>query len=318
MAIARGRSLGSAAIFPGQGSQLLGMGKDVSDAHAIARDTYANADEILGFSLSTLCFDGPPERLNATDAQQPAIFVTSVALFRAALAAGRIKAGQFDILGGLSLGEYTALHLGGALPFESALRLVFRRGQLMQRAAEASPSGMVSVLGLSEEQVVAVCEQASGRGRIAPANFNCPGQIVISGHRDACEAAVAAIDQAGGKAVPLKVAGAFHSEFMKPAADALREELAVVPIESPRTRVIRNVDAEYHGDPASIRDALYRQVFSPVRWQQCVERMIRDGCDEFVEIGPNRVLTGLMRKINRSARAASIGVAGDLNAGGAS
>lgn len=310
--------MGSAAIFPGQGSQLLGMGKDVADAHSIARETYDNADQILGFSISSLCFDGPPERLNATDMQQPAIFVTSVALYRAALDTGRIKPDQFTAMGGLSLGEYTALHLAGALPFEAALRLVHRRGQLMQRCAEAGPTGMVSVLGLNEEQVLAVCEKLARLGRISPANFNCPGQIVISGHRDACDAAIAEIEQAGGKAVPLKVAGAFHSDFMKPAAEALREELSAAPIETPRTRVIRNVDAEYHADPASIREALYHQVFSPVRWQECVERMIRDGCSEFIEIGPNRVLTGLMRKINRSPRAVSIGVAGDLAAGGAS
>lgn len=307
-----------AAIFPGQGSQLVGMGRDVADAYAIGRETFALADEVLGFSLSSLCFDGPAERLNATDVQQPAIFVTSVALYRAAIQAGRIDDRGFAAMGGLSLGEYTALHLAGAISFEAMLRLVQRRSELMQRAAESSPTGMVSVLGLNEEQVLAVCEKLAPHGRISPANFNCPGQIVISGHRDACEAALKQIEDAGGKAVPLKVAGAFHSEFMRSAAEALREELASAPIQMPRVRVIRNVDAEYHGDPDSIRDALYRQVFSPVRWQECVERLIRDGCDEFFEIGPNRVLTGLMRKINRTARAQSIGVLGDLSvAGGA-
>jgi [acyl-carrier-protein] S-malonyltransferase len=294
------------------------MGRDVADAHAIARETFARADEVLGFSLSALCFDGPAERLNATDIQQPAIFVTSVALYRAAVQTGRIDADAFAAMGGLSLGEYTALHLAGAISFDAALRLVHRRGELMQRAAESSPTGMVSVLGLSEEQVLAVCEKLAPYGRVSPANFNCPGQIVISGHRDACEASLKLIEDAGGKAVPLKVAGAFHSEYMRPAAEMLRVELAAAPIESPRVRVIRNVDAEYHGDPDSIRDALYRQVFSPVRWQECVERLIRDGCDEFFEIGPNRVLTGLMRKINRAARTQSICVLGDLSiAGGA-
>lgn len=292
------------------------MGKDVADAHAAARDVFAEADRILGFGLSSLCFDGPAERLNATDIQQPAIFVTSVALFRAALDTGRIRSNDFETMGGLSLGEYTALHLAGALPFDAALRLVQRRGELMQSAAEANPTGMVSVLGLTEDQVLGVCEKLAPHGRISPANFNCPGQIVISGHRDACAASVAVIEEAGGKAVPLKVAGAFHSEFMRPAAESLRAELDAAPIETPRTRVIRNVDAEYHTDAASIRDALYRQVFSPVRWQECVERMIRDGVSEFTEIGPNRVLTGLMRKINRTAKASSIGVVGDLNTAG--
>lgn len=303
-----------AAIFPGQGAQLVGMGQDVAAQFPAAAETFARADALLGFALSKLCFEGPAERLNATDIQQPAIFVTSVALWRAAEACGRLRPEQFAVMGGLSLGEYTALHLAGALEFDDALRLVHRRGQLMQQAAEAAPSGMVTVLGLDEEKVLAICEKLARHGRIGPANFNCPGQIVISGDQAACEAAPPVIEEFGGKAVPLKVAGAFHSELMRPAAEALRPALEAARIERPRVRVARNVDAEHHGDAASIREALYRQVFSPVRWQGCVERMIADGCEQFWEVGPNRVLMGLLRKINRAARCTNISTAADLAA----
>lgn len=301
-----------AAIFPGQGAQLIGMGKDVADAHPAAREVFAQADEILGFPISELCFHGPDERLGATDIQQPAIFTTSVAVFRAARQVGALAADAFAAMGGLSLGEYTALHLAEAIRFDDALRLVYRRGQLMQQAAEAQRGSMVTILGLDEAQVMALCEKVRPAGRVGPANFNCPGQIVISGELGGCNAVAAAVEGFGGKAVPLKVAGAFHSELMKPAADALREVLSQTEFHSPRCRVIANVDAEYHRDPASIRESLYRQVFSPVRWQMCVERLIQDGITSFSEIGPNRVLTGLMRKISREAKCMSLGKATDL------
>jgi [acyl-carrier-protein] S-malonyltransferase len=302
----------SAAIFPGQGAQLVGMGKDVSEQFPAARAVFAEADRILGFPLSTLCFDGPAERLEATDIQQPAIFTTSVAVYRAALDAGVIRQEQFGALGGLSLGEYTALHLADALSFGDALRLVHRRGQLMQQAAENSQVGMVSLMGMDEDRVLALCERVAEKGRVRPANFNCPGQIVISGDRAACAAAAGLADEFDGKAIPLKVAGAFHSDLMKPAADGLRPVLEAVEIRRPRCRVIANVDADYHGEPAAIRESLYRQVFSPVRWQACVQRLIADGCTAFWEIGPNRVLTGLMRKIDRNARTTNLSKASDL------
>ena len=301
-----------AAIFPGQGAQLVGMGRDVADAHPVAARTFAQADEVLGFELSKLCFEGPAERLDATDIQQPAIFTTSVAVFRAGLAVGRFRENSFAAMGGLSLGEYTALHLAGAMSFEDGLRLVVRRGQLMQQAAEQTAGGMVSLLGLDEEQVLALCERVAGSGRVRPANFNCPGQIVISGDKAACEAAVKLADEFGCRAVPLKVAGAFHSELMRPAAEGLKPALAACAFRAPIIRVVANVDAGYHDDPASIRESLYRQVINPVRWQACVQRLIADGCTEFVEIGPNRHLTGMMRKIDRQMKAASVGTVGDL------
>jgi len=310
-----------AAIFPGQGAQLVGMGQDVAATFPVAAETFVRADEVLGFSLSRLCFEGPADRLNATDIQQPAIFATSVAIFRAAQRKGVLPSDGFAAMGGLSLGEYTALHLAGALSFEDGLRLVYRRGQLMQQAAEAAPGGMLSIMGLDEAQALALCERAASKGRIGPANFNCPGQIVVSGDLAACEAATAIVEEFGGKAVPLKVAGAFHSELMRPAAEALRAALANTDIRPPAVPVIANVDTEYHRDPAAIRDALYRQVFNPVRWQACVERLIADGCDTFWEIGPNRVLTGLLRKIKARLKAINLSKAADLQpaatAGGA-
>lgn len=299
-------------MFPGQGAQLEGMGQDVAAAFPVARETFERADAVLGFPISKLCFEGPEERLGATDIQQPAIFTASVAIFRAAVDAKLIRADGFAVMGGLSLGEYTALHLAGALCFEDALRLVHRRGQLMQQAAEQSRGGMVSVMGLDEEKTLAVCERVAVAGRVRPANYNCPGQIVISGDLAACEAAVAVIEEMGGKAIPLKVAGAFHSDLMKPAAEQLKTELDRADIRPPVCRVIANVDAEYHRDPASIRQSLYWQVFNPVRWQACCERMIRDGVDDFWELGPNRVLTGLMRKIDRKAKVTNVSKASDL------
>lgn len=295
-----------AAIFPGQGSQLVGMGKDVADRYAVAAETFHQADETLGFALSRLCFEGPDDRLNATDIQQPAIFATSVAIFRAGVDAGRFRADQFAVMGGLSLGEYTALHLAGAVAFDDALRLVHRRGQLMQQCAEKYPGGMVSLMGMDEDRVLALCERVAPHGRIGPANFNCPGQIVISGDAAACEKAAGLAEEFDGKAIPLKVAGAFHSELMRDAAESLRETLEATEFATPRARVIANVDAEYHSDPAAIRESLYRQVFNPVRWQACVERLIADGAAEFWEIGPNRVLTGLNRKIDRRAKTTNV------------
>lgn len=290
------------------------MGKDVAEQYSVAADTFTQADEVLGFKISELCYEGPTDRLNATDIQQPAIFVTSVALFRAAVDHGVFKAKQFAAMGGLSLGEYTALHLAGSLSFEAALRVVQRRGQLMQEAAEKHPGGMVSLMGMDEEQALALCERVADAGRVGPANFNCPGQIVISGDKAACEKAAALAEEFDGKAIPLQVAGAFHSELMRSAADGLRSMLDDSEFRKPALRVIANVDASYHEDPDAIRELLYRQVFNPVRWQACVQRLIADGCDLFWEVGPNRVLTGLMRKINRKLKTVNISTADRLAA----
>lgn len=298
-----------AVLFPGQGSQKVGMGRDVAEASRAARDIYNRANQIVGYDLASLCFEGPADQLEKTDIQQPAIFVTSVAIWQAYQQAGGANI-PFSHAAGLSLGEYTALYAAGAVSFEDALPLVQRRGQLMQEAAEARPSGMVSLIGAEEETAVALCRKAKADDILAPANFNCPGQIVLSGNKSACDRAVELAEEFGCRAVSLAVAGAFHSPLMDSAARGLVPVLGQTPFAKPQWAVSANVNAEYHGGSADgIRERLAKQVTQPVLWQRCVERMIADGVDHFVEIGPGRVLAGLMRKINRQVKVSNISTA---------
>jgi [acyl-carrier-protein] S-malonyltransferase len=293
----------TAIIFPGQGAQFVGMVKDIAGAFDAARQTFDEANRLLGFDLATICFEGPAERLDATDISQPAIFTASVAVWRAMQSTGIADELRPQATAGLSLGEYTALWLAGSLSFADGLRLVHQRGQFMQEAAMSTPGGMVSVMGLSEDQITNLCLAAAGGEVLSPANFNCPGQIVISGGKGACERALALSDGRGGRALPLRVAGAFHSALMEPAATRLRGVLVHTPITPPRIPVVSNVSADYHRSPDSIRELLQTQVARPIRWQQSIERLLADGFDRFAEVGPGRVLSGLMRKINRSATA---------------
>ncbi len=302
----------TAVIFPGQGAQQIGMGKDVVERSVKARAIYEKADGILGFELSKLCFEGPAEELEKTDIQQPAIFVTSVAIWEAYIEAGGDQA-LFTHSGGLSLGEYSALHIAGAMGFEEALRLVRRRGQLMQEAAVASPSGMVSLIGANEEGARSLCDNVRGGDVLAPANFNCPGQVVVSGSKSACERAVETAGESGYRAVALAVAGAFHSPLMAPAAAGLEPVLNETAFRKARIPVAANVNGDYHASPEHMREWLKRQVTEPVLWQQCIERMIADGVDRFVEMGPGRVLTGLMRKINRKMETLCVNSIDSLN-----
>ncbi len=301
----------TAILFTGQGAQSVGMGRSVAEASAQAAEVFERAGVILGFDIARLCFEGPAERLEQTNIQQPAIFVTSVAIWRA-LDDGRSLDEPSAAMAGLSLGEYTALHAAGSLTFDDALRLVHRRGQLMQQAAEAAPSGMVTALGLEPDQIDAICREAAADGVITPANFNCPGQIVVSGARAACDLAARLIEQAGGRAVPLKVAGAFHSPLMQSAADGLARVLADTPLRTPAIPVIANVDCQPHADPATMRRKLTDQVTHPIRWQASIERLIADGVERFVEIGPGRILTGLMKKIDRRMPVTNVATAADL------
>ncbi len=302
----------TAFIFPGQGSQLVGMGKDLAEVNDHAARVFNQANEILGFDLSGTCFDGPPERLAATDIQQPAILVTSAALW-AALTDGGKQDVPFDVAAGLSLGEYTALFVAGSLQFSDAVRLVHHRGRFMQEAAEAVPGGMVSILGLPADDVDELCRQAADGDVLTPANYNCPGQIVSSGTKSACDRAVKLVDQSGGgRAVALNVAGAFHSELMRPAAEKLKAELDQTDFAPPRVPVIANVDVSNHGSADGIRDLLYRQVFNPISWQASIEHLAQDGVERFVEVGPGRVLTGLMRKIDRKKTAVNVSTAESL------
>lgn len=305
----------TAILFTGQGAQSVGMGQDIAQASPAAAAIFDRANEVVGYDLKALCFEGPAEKLEQTDIQQPAIFTTSVAIWTALAGEPLIRLLGDEppaAMAGLSLGEYTALYAAGAVAFEDALRLVKRRGELMQEASTAVPSGMVTALGLEPEQVEAVCREAGSAGVIGPANFNCPGQIVISGEKAACEAAARLIEQAGGRAVPLKVAGAFHSALMKPAADGLAEMLSNTAFTSPRVPVVANVNCQYHADPATIRQWLTDQLTQPVRWQASIQRLIAEGVERFVEIGPGRILTGLMKKIARGTPVINVSTAEGL------
>jgi [acyl-carrier-protein] S-malonyltransferase len=287
-----------AVLFAGQGAQSVGMGQDVAQVSPAAAEVFEQANQVVGYDLRQICFEGPAEKLEQTDIQQPAIFTAGVAIWKA-INEGRDLPSAPEAMAGLSLGEYTALYAAGSLTFEDALKLVKRRGELMQEAAAASPGGMVTALGLELEQVEQICRTCSEYGLIGPANFNCPGQIVLSGKKPACEQAARLIEEAGGRAVILKVAGAFHSPLMQSAADGLAEMLARTPMQSPTVPVLANVDTERHSEPDVIRRRLTEQLTQPVRWQASMEKLIAQGVERFVEIGPGRVLTGLMRKISR-------------------
>jgi len=288
-----------ALMFPGQGAQHVGMGKLLAEQYPKARELYDQAAEILGYDLAGLCFEGPADDLDATIVSQPALFVTSLAALE------KLRAEQPEIVlgcemaAGLSLGEYTALVFGGAMSFEDGLRLVQRRGQAMQAAADATPSGMVSILLLDRDQVQAICDEALGRGTIQIANYLCPGNLVVSGTNAACLRAAELTEAAGGQAVPLAVAGAFHTEIMKPADDELAEALADVDLRSPDLPVVSNVDAQPHTDPDDIRNMLVQQVINPVQWENSLNAMISAGCTEFFEVGPGKVLKGLLKRVSR-------------------
>lgn len=300
-----------AVLFTGQGAQSPGMGKDVADANAKAAAVFERANAVLGYDLRDLCFNGPADKLEQTDIQQPAIFTTSVAIWEAL--GGMPAFGEpATAMAGLSLGEYTALFAAGSVAFEDALKLVQRRGQLMQEAARAVPSGMVSAMGLDPDRVDQICDQARGDDVLVPANYNCPGQVVLSGSRGACERAAPLIEEAGGRAIPLKVAGAFHSPLMAPAANGLADVLTQTDFSAPNPPVVANVNCENHQDAATIRQWLTDQLTHPVRWQASIERLMTEGVERFVEIGPGRILTGLMKKIARRTPMVNISTAEDL------
>lgn len=288
------------------------MGKDVAELSDAARHVYSEANRILGWDLAAMCFEGPTEALNATDKSQPAIFVTSAAIWAACKERGLVDEWSPAAMAGLSLGEYTALHLAGWFDFESGLKLVATRGRLMQDAAEASAGGMVSIMGVDESVVEKICGEAGSGGVLAPANFNCPGQIVISGDKEACERAVTVAEGHGARAIPLVVAGAFHSPLMQPAEAGLEVALAGTEIVSGKLGVVSNVSADYHADPNTVRSLLREQVAKPIRWQASIERLVAEGFDRYIEVGPGRVLTGLMRKIDRSAKALNFSTAAAL------
>jgi [acyl-carrier-protein] S-malonyltransferase len=292
----------TAILFPGQGAQAVGMAGALCQSLPAAHALFQGASAVLGYDLLEACVNGPADRLNATDVSQPAIFVASLAALE------QLKATQPDALGevvataGLSLGEYTALVFAGALSFADGLKVVKARGEAMQAAAAATPSGMVAVLGLESAEVEGLVAEARSAGTIEVANYLCPGNTVASGVLPALDRLETLCQERGGiRTARLAVAGAFHTDLMKPADQALAAALAGVEVKAPGVPVWSNVDARPHTDPAAVRDLLVRQVLSPVRWEDTMRGLLEAGVERFYEVGPGRVLAGLMKRVNRKA-----------------
>ncbi len=292
-----------AFLFPGQGAQTVGMGKLLVETTPRAKEVFERANQVLGYDLLQVCLEGPAAKLDSTDYSQPALFVTSLAALEWLRANKPDVADSCQAVAGLSLGEYTALVFADVMTFEDGLRVVQERGRAMQAAADAVPSSMVSVLGLDAEKTQAVCQEAkTGDEILQIANYLCPGNIVISGHKSACERVAALAEKAGAmKTIPLAVAGAFHTPLMQPAVERLTKALSGVALKKPRIPVISNVDAESHDDPEQIRELLVRQVVAPVRWEDSIRKMLSHGHTPIWEVGPGRVLRSLLKRIDRKA-----------------
>ena len=285
------------------------MGRRSAESLPAVRRLYDRAGEILGYDLAKLCFEGPADQLDSTVCSQPALFVTGLAAVEALRAESPDVVLSCEAAAGLSLGEYTAMVFAGVIEFEDGLMLVQKRGAAMQEAADATPSGMVSILGLERVEVEALCEKARGEETLEIANLLCPGNIVISGENAACERAADLARSHGAiKAVPLAVAGAFHTQIMQPAYRRCAEVLTDVPMHRPKIPVISNVDAQPHDDPEEIRQLLIRQILHPVLWEDSIRYLLQEGFDQFYEVGPGRVLRGLLRRIDRTITCESVAV----------
>ena len=288
-------------LFPGQGAQAVGMGTWLCETFPQAKSRFDEASEILGYDLAELCQQGPSERLDATRFSQPALFTVGIVAAEVLGEQQPERIASVKAAAGLSLGEYTAVCFAGGLQFADALKLVQRRGEAMQAAADAVESGMASVLGLELDQVQSLCEQALSNGEVLrPANLLCPGNIAVSGHLTALDRLQPLALEAGAmKVVRLSVAGAFHTSLMEPAVEALQEALADMPMKDTRIPVYSNVDASPHQSASEIRDLLSKQVTQPVLWEKSVRRMMEDGVAGFLEVGTGRVLRGTLKRIDR-------------------
>lgn len=301
-----------ALIFPGQGSQHVGMGKELVQWSQAARDTFLEADDALGFGLSRLCFEGPEEDLRLTEKTQPSILTASVAAWRA-------LGSEVDLapecVAGHSLGEYSALVAAGSIDFADAVKTVRERGIAMQAAVPAGEGAMAALLGMDREQILEICEEvSSGSLLVAAANYNAPGQVVIAGHRTGILSAIDLYRERGGKrAVELPVSAPFHCALMEPAARRMEEVLRDIRIDSPNTVLINNAEAVAVEKGTDVAPSLIRQVTSPVLWEDSVRVMVKRGITAFVELGPGKILTGLIKRIERESTAVSFGAPGDLN-----
>jgi [acyl-carrier-protein] S-malonyltransferase len=302
---------GVAFVFPGQGSQKVGMGKALADAFPICRETFEEADAALGERLSRLCFEGPEAELMLTENQQPALLCVSVVACRLLMSQGH----QPGFVAGHSLGEYSAHVAAGTLAFSDALKIVRRRGRYMQEAVPLGTGAMAAILGLDEEKVARACEEAADGEVVSPANLNGPGQVVIAGARAAVARAGERAKAAGAKrVVPLQVSAPFHCALMKPAEERLAPELRALPVQDPHIPIVTNVDAQPKRTAREGIDALIAQVSAPVRWEAVVRRLASEGVTTYVEVGPGTVLSGLIKKIHRDASIANFGAPDDLAA----
>lgn len=292
-----------AFVFPGQGAQYVGMGKDLYDGKALAKGLFEKANDILGYRITDIMFGGTDDELKQTKVTQPAVFLHSVI---SALCLG--DAFNPRMTAGHSLGEFSALVAVGALSFDDGLRLVYARAMAMQKACEAAPSTMAAIVGLPDEKIEEVCRNVNKEGYVVvPANYNCPGQLVISGNVDAVNDACAKLKDAGARrALVLNVGGAFHSPLMQPAKDELQAAIERTPFATPQCPVYQNVDGKPHTSPAEIKANLIAQLTSSVRWTDCVRNMIADGADDFTECGPGKALQGMIGRIDKSVSAHGI------------
>ncbi len=295
----------TAFVFPGQGAQYAGMGKDFYENFNESREIFEKANKALGFDITKLCFEGPDEDLSITKITQPALLTVCMAIYEVIK-----KNSKMDsiVMGGLSLGEYSALTAASAMDFETAVKLVYNRGNYMQNAVPVGEGGMMALLGCTSEDAIRFCNSATERfGLLEPANFNCPGQIVVGGKKEAIKNAMQQTKEFNIKrAVPLQVSAPFHTSMLKPAGARLKEDLEKIKFSKPSCSVISNVDTEYYNDDSAIADKLEKQVYNPVRWEECVRKMISDGVSTFVEIGPGKTLSSFLKKIDKNVKSINV------------